>query len=308
MSAMLRQIREGEVPAELAGNYADIRHCLRTSFVPLLFRAIAPQRQALRILWRTLRPNVVTRFFEEASDDLRAHIANLAVDMGTPLIEPVLLGEGLDVDDLDDVRAQVDIFHYVDPKVLLCAATLHRVLEAGTAGGVHARPDQLLTIPEGEPPGMARLALLPENGGGVADEVVSEILTTTHLPATEADLRAFGRWPNFLEVAWREVSPVFRHAGLEEALESIRDEAENAACRLPYAMELPEKELRERGIERAALLDTVRVFFDALPRLALFAAALKVALDGAQDALDSPFPLDLDEEQRERFDEESALR
>ena len=63
----------------LAGVYRDIRHCLRTTYVPLPFRVLAAHRGALRPLGQ-LRPNVMTRAFEEYAGDLRLSLARAAFD------------------------------------------------------------------------------------------------------------------------------------------------------------------------------------------------------------------------------------
>ena len=59
------------------------------------------------------------RAFEEAADDLRARAARFAVDLGCPLIETQLEWAGYDLDEIDEIRGQVDIFHYLDAKLLM---------------------------------------------------------------------------------------------------------------------------------------------------------------------------------------------
>src|SRR5690606_37496185 len=126
---------------------------------------------------------------------------------------------------------------------------------------------------------------------GIMGDILKEILATTHLPASTEDLRALGRWPGFLEVSWRELRSVFQHPELESSLEAIRYDAETRVQRLPYAMELPVKEFQSKGIRLEPLHHAVGVLIDALPRLSFFVATLTVAMDGAHDALDSPFPV-----------------
>jgi hypothetical protein len=286
--ARIEQVREGEVPAELAGLYRDVRQVLRTSYVPLLFRLLAPEPAALKAVWRFIRPAVATKAFEEAADDLRAVLARTAVELGTPLIEPVLASAGLDVDDLDDIRGQLAIFHYTDPKLLLCVELLQALLAGETVGG---RPRQsgedepLGGVPREELP-----ALLPEEPDGTLGRVFHDILDTTHLPIATVDLRALGRWPSFLETAWHEVGPIFRHRALGAALEAVDREGRELLQRLPHPLALARGAPDLAG--RELLARVVHVMGDALPRLALFASALKVALDGVQDAMDSPYPVD----------------
>lgn len=285
----LEQIREGEVPAALAGTYRDIRHALRIGYVPLLLRALAPVPGALRAAWVALRPNVATRAFEEAGDDLRAELARAAVDLGTPLIEPLLAANGSDVDEVDELREQVQLFHYADPKLLLVVAALSRALSGERVGG--ARVARELLAPPPEPDDLPALVLAPEAPGGVVGEVFAEILRTTHLPAVTTDLRALGHWPVVLETAWEALAPVFGHPKLEAALAAIRASARARVQGLPYPMAFgPEAFGTAAG--RAHVQRVVATFDDALPRLALFASALRVSLDGPEDALASPFAVE----------------
>src|SRR2546422_7519632 len=93
--------------------YELITRKMRVPRVPLLFRALAGER-ALLPCWQALRPAVRLRAFEEGADELRARAARAAVDLGCPLIETQLEWAGYDVDEIDQIRGQVDIFHYVD--------------------------------------------------------------------------------------------------------------------------------------------------------------------------------------------------
>jgi len=288
----LPQIREGEAPAGLAAVYVDIRHVLRLSYVPLLFRAAAATPGAMRAVWPRLRPAFAVRAFEEAADDLRAHLATAAVDLGTPLIEPVLAAAGFDEDDVDEVRQQIDLFHYADAKVMLSAVVLARALEGHRVGGGHVRPALAVPVPDGVPADMPMPEPVPQRGRGIAGEVLRDILRATHLPAGDADLHALGRWPGFLDLAWRELSSVLRGDRHEHAVRRISDEAERLTRHLPVAVEIPAGTLD--GPAMAATTRLAATMCDALPRLALLGAALKVALDGAEDALDSPFPVDWD--------------
>ena len=99
----------------------------------------------------------------------------------------------LDEDDVDDLRAQIDVFHYADPKLTLCATVLARALEGHRVGGAHVRPALCAALPPGAPTDMPVPARAQDRAA--VGEVLREILRATHLPATDADLQAVGRWP-----------------------------------------------------------------------------------------------------------------
>lgn len=296
MVRSLEHVREGEARPEIAALFVDIRRCLRTTYVPLLFRTLAAHPGVLKPVWQAMRANVLTRAFEEAANDLRSHIATAAVELGTPLIEPVLASEGFDTDTLDELRDEVQVFHYTDPKVLLCTAMLSEALAGRAVGGTRrVHPALRVAFEPGAPADMPELAPIPEEPGGIVGEIFDEILKTTHLPVATNDLRVLGRWPTFLDVGWREVGRrVFAHRALETVLEGTRAEALEAVQRLPHAF-APTISLEPR--ELAAVERAVAILLDATPRLALFASALQVSLDGAEDALETPYPVTWDEQQ-----------
>src|SRR5207302_4428468 len=127
--------------------YELITRKLRVPRVPLLFRALAGEK-ALLPCWKALRPAVRLRAFEEGADDLRARAARAAVELGCPLIETQLEWAGYDLDEIDEIRGQVDVFHYVDAKLLMMTAILSQGLEGGVGGAkTGARAEQ--RIPRG---------------------------------------------------------------------------------------------------------------------------------------------------------------
>src|SRR5712691_3566374 len=103
--------------------YELVTRKMRVGRVPLLFKALAAEK-ALVPCWNALRPAIRVRAFEEAADDLRARAARAAVDLGCPLIETQLEWAGYDVDEIDAIRGQVNVFHYQNTKLLLFAAVL----------------------------------------------------------------------------------------------------------------------------------------------------------------------------------------
>src|SRR5438552_10461844 len=89
---------------------------LRLPRAPALLEELAGER-ALLPCWKALAPLVGLRAFEEAADDLRARAAATAVDLGCPLIQSQLGWAGYDLDEIDEIRACVDVFHYQNAKL-----------------------------------------------------------------------------------------------------------------------------------------------------------------------------------------------
>src|SRR5256885_11304613 len=144
--------------------YELITRKMRVGRVPLLFKALAAEH-ALLPCWQAIRPAIRVRAFEEAADDLRLRAARLAVELGCPLIETQLEWAGYDVDEIDEIRGMVDVFHYLDAKLLMAAAVLFQALQDGV-GGVKrgARAEQ--RVPRGVPQEMDHIELVPEDSNG----------------------------------------------------------------------------------------------------------------------------------------------
>src|SRR2546422_9642791 len=124
-------VDEAQADRQTIEIYELVTRKVRVGRVPLLLKGLAAEK-ALLPCWNALRPAIRVRAFEEAADDLRARAARAAVDLGCPLIETQLEWAGYDVDEIDQIRGQVDIFHYVDAKLLMAVAGLG---EAGSGGG-----------------------------------------------------------------------------------------------------------------------------------------------------------------------------
>src|SRR5947199_8866395 len=103
--------------------YELVTRKVRVGRVPLLFKALAAEK-ALGPCWAALRPAIRVRAFEEAADDLRARAARAAVELGCPLIETQLEWAGYDLDEIDEIRGQVGVFHYLDAEVKMTDALL----------------------------------------------------------------------------------------------------------------------------------------------------------------------------------------
>jgi hypothetical protein len=285
----LEQVREGSAPAALAGRFREIRRLLRVPWVPLFYRALAPMPDALQAAWPALAPNVETRAFEEAADDLRVLLTRTAVELGTPLLEPMLLSRGYDVDEIDEMRDALQLFHYVDPKLMLVTGGLVQLDEGRFLGGARRAEWALEPVPPALD--LPSPMLAPERPGGRVGEILDALVRAIHLPDVTADLRVLGHWPGLLEESWDALSTLFARPALEPSLTLLRAEAHAAWQRMPHRVApLADDAMTPSHHARYARL--LRQFDDAGPRLALFAAALRVSLEGPENAMASPFPID----------------
>jgi hypothetical protein len=269
--------------------YELVTRKLRIGRVPLLFKALAAEK-ALVPCWDALRPAIRVRAFEEAADDLRARAARFAVELGCPLIETQLEWAGYDVDEIDEIRGQVDVFHYLDAKLLMAVSMLQDAL-AGGVGGVARGPRGEQRIPRGVPQDMDPIELVPEDANGLLAKVFKSIRAQLGLGLIPTDFRALGRWPRYLELAWADARKRDEEPAARAAIKDLCSQAEEAARQLPVRVEVKDEILRACGADPARVRALVQRFRRALPGLVLDLALFKVQLDGAEAARESPFPI-----------------
>jgi hypothetical protein len=269
--------------------YELVTRKMRVGRVPLLFKALAAEK-ALIPCWNALRPAIRVRAFEEAADDLRARAARAAVDLGCPLIETQLEWAGYDVDEIDEIRGQVDIFHYIDAKLLMAACVLAEALEGG-AGGVSRGPRGEQRVPRGVPQDMDPIELVAEDAIASLAKVFRGIRVHLGLGIVPDDFRALGRWPKYLELAWADARKRDEEEGARAAVKELEAQANEAARQLPVRVEVADPALRAAGADPARVRALVQRFRRALPGLVLDLALFKVQLDGAESARESPFPI-----------------
>lgn len=269
--------------------YELITRKLRVGRVPLLFKALAFEK-ALLPCWAVLRPAIRVRAFEEAADDLRARAARAAVELGCPLIETQLEWAGHDLDEIDEIRGQVDIFHYLDAKLLMTAAVLWHGLHGGAGGSRRgARAEQ--RVPRGVPPDMDHIELVPESANGALGRVFRGIRAHLGLGVVPDDFRALGRWPKYLELAWGDARNRDGEPRALLALRELLEQADEAARQLPVHVQVTDESLRAAGADVQRVRTLADRFRTALPGLVLDLALFKVQLDGGESARESPFPV-----------------
>ena len=269
--------------------YELITRKIRVGRVPLLFKALAAER-ALLPCWQAIRPAIRVRAFEEAADDLRIRAARAAVELGCPLIETLLEWAGYDLDEIDEIRGMVDVFHYLDPKILLVAAVLAQALKDGV-GGVKrgARAEQ--RVPRGVPQDMEHIELVPEDANGALGKSFRSIRAQLGLSIVPDDFRALGRWPKYLELAWGDARNREEEPGARSALKELLQQADDAAAQLPARVQIGKAALKAAGADPARVAALVERFRKAMPGLVLDMALFKVQLDGGEQARESPFPV-----------------
>jgi hypothetical protein len=285
----LALVDETQADRQTIEAYELVTRKLRIGRVPLFFKALAAEK-ALLPCWQALRPAIRLRAFEEAADDLRTRAARAAVDLGCPLIETQLEWAGYDVDEIDEIRGQVDIFHYVDAKLLMAVAVLVQAVNGGV-GGVKkgARAEQ--RVPRGVPPDMDHIELVAEDSDGALAKTFKSVRAHLGLGLVPDDFRALGRWPKYLELAWSDARKRDDQDRARAAVSELGRQADDAATQLPARVQVGDETLRAAGADPDRVRALLQRFRSVQPGLVLDLALFKVQLDGAEMARESPFPI-----------------
>lgn len=276
----------------------EIRAAFRNPIVPLLVRRLAAGYPAyLERAWRDLKPNVLSRAFESRADELRAAAVETAATAGG--VAPGAFREALrkwafSTTVVGDIVRAVDVAFHLDPKLLIAAAALDLALDNEPVGGAADLPaEERETLPVGLLPPVADLPVLGDaEAPGRVLRVWNDAVATLELPGVTDDLRAIGRWPDFLELVWASARPLVGRPEVGR-LGAI---AEEGARRLPFRVTAGPAVVAQLGYTMAQATELsrlVREFRQKLPALVFAFAIAKLGLDtsGAAHAEASPLPV-----------------
>ncbi len=290
MAEPWKEIPEQQASEELVRLYLDIKRTLRAPIVNLLYRIWAAEG-SLPLLWTTAHPNLQTIDFENKSDSLRVQaVEEIAYDVEVPVQESRMRALNLSAGDLENIRRELDVFHYVNPKLLLHCALLKRAL--GFLG-YRGTGQPLGQIEPGVPPDMPKEIVMvdPQSADPELRSLFVEIRERLRLPAVNSDYRALAKWPDYLRLAWMDLRQYQESTYYEVHQKSLRNYAMELVHGLPYSARITSEDAKQAGVDRGKLNKQIDPFFELLPGLILNIAFLKIAWDGAGEARKSPYPV-----------------
>ncbi len=254
--------------------YREIKNWLRVPAINALFQTYAATPHFLEVAWRRLRPSVLTPAFNEQA----AHVGLLAErhvagwQIGDHAMQ--LRGRAVAAADLQRMRTIADLFHVVNPKLLIIAHAIGIALGGRTIAGTGAGPSHVhhyasevkefravaLTLSEERDAPPRVRAILDEVKAALGSGVVS------------SEYRALASYPDWLEVWWKDCKALLREADYQAARRGIGDAGERAAEELPHQFALGADLLERNDIDesgRAQLRERNAVFIELLPALIL---------------------------------------
>lgn len=252
---------EGTSPT---GLLLDIRLAFRSPLLPAAVDQLARAEGYLAVVWPRIASSVETAGFLGSA----LYMSDMALDAVEQVYDPIftrddLVDAGLTEGDLAAVADVIDVFHYVQPQVLLALAALAEAMDRERVGG-QGKPDPRpesererrhlsLTIPAAPP----ETAPLPE------------VRAALGLGATPDLYRALAAWPAFLHVAWEEIQHLVAYPEFRRRGRGLYYYARAGARFLAEPLEANPAALRAAGLTDPAIDEARSALDAALPALAM---------------------------------------
>lgn len=284
----LQPVAEHEAAGEIERVYHEIKKVLRVTGVNLNFRTWAGYQSFLPAMWNAMRRNAETRHFEDAADRVRAEAAHAAEALGRlSAIDAVQLGESQTY----QLRAALDLYHYINPKLLVLTSAVKLALDNGTVERSKTAHTETDSVDLGSPDKMYSMEMEDENpSDGRIANIFKDIKETLSLSSVNSDYRTLALWPDYLEAAWQRLKPVVRSIAYQNAVSQVRETAVASALSLPYPVSLSRQTIEESGDDFDAVVKTTAQFEELLPGLILNIALCEHDWRTGDDLARSPFP------------------
>lgn len=285
MVQAVREVPEAEATGKIKSVYDDIKVTLRIPVVGLPFRALAVNPDYLQVAWIALKPNVQTVFFETCADELRAFA-----------VRSLPAQSVADVPSAPEAaRAALDIFHYMNPKLLLAIAALRSAAKGQQPRLAELTRDEKRQIMPGIPAGVRALVSdEPAAGPGSAGDLSRQIETTLQVPAVPDQYRALAPWPDYLRDGWEAVQRLMATCDYEAIVRKLRSMTDETVVALPYRMDISPHVLRQSGLSERDLDEvhrTLDTFYGLLPGEVAATSLLSAGSTGPDAASRSPYPI-----------------
>jgi len=191
----------------------ELCRALRSPYVPRAIADLAAVEGYLDVVWPQLAPSVETPGFLGSA----LYMADMALDVVEQTYEPQLTYDDLDRAGLggqerEALMGVVDVFHYVQPQLLLVLAALAEAMERNVVGGRGEHEPRPVTERE------ERHLLTPVRFEAADTPPLPDVAAALGVDEAPDLYRVVAYWPTYLTVAWEELQhlaayPDFRRRG-----------------------------------------------------------------------------------------------
>lgn len=257
----------------------QIRTALRSPYLPSPLAELARADGYLEVVWPQLERSVETAGFIGSA----LYVADMALDTVERVYEPVftsldLQDAGMTEDERIRLVEVIDVFHYVQPQLLLLLAALAEAFERDEVGGhgkLEPRP-----VTDGETHHLA--TVIPSTTASAPPlPVIAEALGLDEAP----DLyRAVAAWPGYVGLVWDEIQHLAAYPEFRRRGRALYFYARSGARFLADPLRANPAALREAGVSDRAIesaRDSIDTALPATAMLLMHAEAMRVGLDVA---------------------------
>ncbi len=266
-------IRESEATDERAREaFRDIKNALRVPMVHLIFQAWAAFPRFLEVVWRRLRPSVLSPQFDELASRINARVRQGTQDWPIADHAALLRARAVSEADITRMREIVELFARANPKLEILASAVDVALTGASVGGVgtkgphreeeRERPKEFRGI---------RFALVEERDAPPrVRSIYDDMKETLGLPFIETEYRAMASYPDWLEVWWKDCKPRAQEPRYRELATDLARTGAQCAHALPHRLYLSEQLIASCDLDESKLAELERVnraFVQLLPGL-----------------------------------------
>jgi len=242
----------------------QIARTFRVSFVPGVIRALGSVDGFLEYAWPQLAPSVDTAGYLGS--------ALYMVDMALDAVEAVydepgvtrdaLLAGGLDESDLGSVEGVLDVFHWLQPQLLLMLAAFAEAQERPRVGG-QGRAEARAPSPRDE----AHLAT-PVHFAPPDTPPLPAVAEALGLETAPELYHAVATWPRYLVPAWDELQHLVTYPDFRRRGRALYYYARSGSRFLAQPIAADPDALRAAGLDEGAVARVYGIVDGALPALA----------------------------------------
>lgn len=268
-------VGEDEARGRTQQIYDETKQSLGVPQVSVMFQALAAYPKFLDVFWRAVRPAVETRQFFRLGDRLRADAyTRIHNYFQVPDLRTRLAADG----ERQELSQTVELFHYVDPLLLLLSAAVTQAFARAVGQSVRENTKPEHPVFTDCPPLIAE-----ESAPSQIKAVYEDIKRTLDVPVVSTAYLALGRFPGFLESFWRVLKPIAQSALYTQSHAGVRETAWSLVREFPVRVELTSDYLSEAGVpdeDVAAVARMTELFVESLSRTVLNVSLAKIGLEG----------------------------
>jgi hypothetical protein len=280
-----KQVSEREAHGDVERVLHELRQVLRVTGVDVTVRTWACFERFLVAMWEAMEPNAETRAFESAADEVRAQAVEVAERLG-PLgaWDAAHLGESQRY----HVRGALELYHYLDPKLLVFTSAVKLALQ-GSPVGAGRTWGSAERIERGAP---ARMMAMEWEAERPEDRrlrgLLEDIQETVGPPSLPGEFRTLALWPEYLDAMWERLKPRMKSEEWGQACDALLATSRRLARELPYEVALSRERVEGMYEDAEAIQRVTEQLEWRLPVLVLGMATLVCDVGDLERRL--PFP------------------